>query len=318
MSDLLWQPSFNCLAPEHKRKLMERIAKHYHLEFLGLQTFERYGLATTTGYFRKKNLDLVFVPGAHITLGWENFLTELNAAGKAELEEIYEEWGEYPDIGASMAPVHKTSIGPMVVAVNLQEVGYEAIELTDKRLRLHERKLFKDYIAQDGLELTIARRARLSKEGDHYQAYLYHQTSYLELKEKLAAQDLALPTADEWAYLCGGGCRTLFPWGEGIDESMKLYHFAESDDPRPYDLAEPNFFGLVIGYDPYKRELVEDATLTTIGGDGGCNICGGLGLLLGYLPCSPHNAPQKHSSDIINNDYDFYRPLIRVALAMED
>ena len=38
-------------------------------------------------------------------------------------------------------------------------------------------------------------------------------------------QGLSLPTADEWAYLCGGGCRTLFPWGDGMDYSMHLHHF---------------------------------------------------------------------------------------------
>ena len=41
----------------------------------------------------------------------------------------------------------------------------------------------------------------------------------------LEKQGLSLPTADEWAYLCGGGCRTLFPWGDGMDYSMHLHHF---------------------------------------------------------------------------------------------
>ncbi len=31
-----------------------------------------------------------------------------------------------------------------------------------------------------------------------------------------------MPIVDEWAYLCGGGCRTLFPWGDGLDYSMRL------------------------------------------------------------------------------------------------
>ena len=103
----------------------------------------------------------------------------------------------------------------------------------------------------------------------------------------------SLPTPDEWAYLCGGGCRTLFPWGDGLDYSMHLHHFENGEDQgKPYDMEQPNFFGLSIAYDPYKRELVDGKTLTTCGGDGGCNICGGMGPLLGYLPCSPHCKPE--------------------------
>ena len=41
-------------------------------------------------------------------------------------------------------------------------------------------------------------------------------------------------------------------------------------------MEEPNFFGLSIAYDPYMREVVQADRLTTCGGDGGCNICGGL------------------------------------------
>ena len=74
---------------------------------------------------------------------------------------------------------------------------------------------------------------------------------------------------------------------------MHLHHFeSEEDQGKPYDMEQANFFGLSIAYDPYKRELVDGKTLTTCGGDGGCNICGGMGPLLGYLPCSPHCKPE--------------------------
>ena len=132
----------------------------------------------------------------------------------------------------------------------------------------------------------------------------------LSLLWELAA---SLPTPDEWAYLCGGGCRTLFPWGDGLDYSMHLHHFeSEEDQGKPYDMEQANFFGLSIAYDPYKRELVDGKTLTTCGGDGGCNVCGGMGPLLGYLPCSPHCKPEVREDNEIHNDYDFFRPVIRV------
>ena len=64
----------------------------------------------------------------------------------------------------------------------------------------------------------------------------------------LENRGFSLPTADEWAYLCGGGCRTLFPWGDGLDYSMRLRWFEDMDEDenRPYDIEEPNFFGLSI------------------------------------------------------------------------
>lgn len=94
---------------------------------------------------------------------------------------------------------------------------------------------------------------------------------------------------------------------------MRLHHFESAEDEdKPFDMEEPNFFGLSIAYDPYKREVVEADTLTTCGGDGGRNICGGLGILLGYLPCSPHAKPNKHESEELNGDFDFYRPIIRI------
>ncbi len=137
---------------------------------------------------------------------------------------------------------------------------------------------------------------------------------YSDFRSQLQKQGLSLPTADEWAYLCGGGCRTLFPWGDGLDYSMRLRWFEnmEEDDNRPYDMAEPNFFGLSIAYDPYMREVVQADKFTTCGGDGGCNICGGLGPFLGFLPCSPHCKPDVQEDNELNGDYDFYRPIIRV------
>lgn len=136
---------------------------------------------------------------------------------------------------------------------------------------------------------------------------------YDELLAGLEKQGLSLPTADEWAYLCGSGCRTLFPWGDGMDYSMHLHHFeSPEDEDKPFDMEEPNFFGVSIAYDPYMREVVKAEQFTTCGGDGGRGICGGLGIFLGFLPCSPHCKPEVQEDKELNGDYDFYRPIIRV------
>ena len=43
---------------------------------------------------------------------------------------------------------------------------------------------------------------------------------------------------------------------------------------------------------------------TTCGGDGGRSICGGLGIFLGFLPCSPHCKPEVQEDKELNGDYD--------------
>ena len=99
---------------------------------------------------------------------------------------------------------------------------------------------------------------------------------------------------------------------------MRLHWFEDMDEDenRPYDMEKPNFFGLSIAYDPYMREVVQADRLTTCGGDGGCNICGGLGPFLGFLPCSPHCKPEVQEDNERNGDYDFYRPIIRVKMGV--
>ena len=163
----------------------------------------------------------------------------------------------------------------------------------------------------------LAGRARFKQDGDSWQVNLYHEVYYLDFQKWLQKQGFSLPTADEWAYMCGGGCRTLFPWGDELDYSMRLHWFEDMDEDenRPYDMEEPNFFGLSVAYDPYMREVVKGKGFTTCGGDGGRSICGGLGIFLGFLPCSPHCKPEVQEEKELNGNYDFYRPIIRIESA---
>ena len=80
-----------------------------------------------------------------------------------------------------------------------------------------------------------------------------------------------------------------------------------------------------IAYDPYKMEIVGEDDYVFKGGDGGCNICGGYGDFLGYLPCSPYYTQEHINSinilddcivneydDELNGDFNFYRRIIRI------
>ena len=291
MNEKLSRPQFNQMDTTEKQTLMESLAARYTMTFLDLHTFDRWGQSCTTGIFKKDGREFVFVPGDTVTLGWEQFAVGLNQESREELEYLFREW-------------------------ELEEINWEPVKMDDPRLTAHPDwlKEFRDFAWSDSSSLTLHQSARIERTEDGFQTWIYNRTDYDELLAMLENRGFSLPTADEWAYLCGGGCRTLFPWGDGLDYSMRLHWFEnmDEDENRPYDMEEPNFFGLSIAYDPYMREVVQADRLTTCGGDGGCNICGGLGPFLGFLPCSPHCKPEVQEDNELNGDYDFYRPIIRL------
>ena len=320
MNEKLSRPQFNQMDTTEKQTLMESLADRYDMTFLGLHTFDRWGQSCTTGIFEKDGREFVFVPGDTVTLGWEQFAVGLNQESREELEYLFREWEMERDpeemIRESMAPVRQAAIGPMLVGRELEEINWEPVKLEDPRLRSEWLEDFRQFALTDRDSLTLAGRARFERDSDSWQVSLYHEVDYLDFQNLLQKQGFSLSTADEWAYLCGGGCRTLFPWGDGLDYSMRLRWFEDMDEDenRPYDMEEPNFFGLSIAYDPYMREVVQADRFTTCGGDGGCNICGGLGPFLGFLPCSPHCKPEVQEGNALNGDYDFYRPVIRLEM----
>ena len=317
----LSRSQFNQMETAEKQTLMERLAARYDMAFLGLHTFDRWGQSCTTGVFEKDGREFVFVPGDTVTLGWDHFAVGLNPDSRWELDYLFQEWEMEPRdpeemIRESMASVRQASIGPMLMGRELEELCWELVALDDPRLRPEWLEEFRQFALTGRDSLTLVGHARFERDGDGWQAALYHRMDYSDFLSQLEQQGLSLPTADEWAYLCGGGCRTLFPWGDGLDYSMRLHHFEDMEEAgdRPYDMEEPNFFGLSIAYDPYMREIVKAEQFTTCGGDGGCNICGGLGIFLGFLPCSPHCKPEVQEDKELNGDYNFYRPIIRVEM----
>ena len=320
--NVLLRPWFSQLSPEKRQALMEQIAGQYHLDFVRMERFDRWGQSCTTGIFRKDGREFVFVPGDTVTLGWGRFAVGLNQESREELEYLFQEGEMEPQppeemLQESMAPVRQAAIGPMLVGRELEELCWEPVTIDDPRLIAHPDwlKQFREFVWSDMDALTLHQSARIERTKQGFQIWVYNRTDYTAFLAGLERQGLSLPTADEWAYLCGGGCRTLFPWGDGLDYSMHLHHFESSEEEdKPFDMEEPNFFGLSIAYDPYMREVVKADQLTTCGGDGGCNICGGLGPFLGFLPCSPHCKPEAQEENELNGDYDYYRPIIRVEL----
>ena len=313
----LYNEAYSLLPMEEKKEILENLAKKYNMELLRFETFSKYSKSTFTAVFKYKESEFVFVPGDTVTLGYERLPKNLSDETLKSLKYCLDETedldtvlGEY--IRDNFSKLRKVTIKPMLVERELQTVAWKKSNLDE--LKEFDSDLLKDYNEfknSDYNRLTLDETARFTKVKDDIEIELYDDISYEELCENLKEEGFSLASLDEWEYLCGGGYRTLFPWGDDLDYNMNLLYFSKEDNDK-YDLEEPNFFGLSIAYDPYKMEVIDNKSFSK-GGDGGCNICGGFGEFLGYLSCSPYfNQVIDYEEEDLNGDFNFYRRIIRI------
>lgn len=338
---------FERMDKTEKQAMMQELASRYDMEFKGLHTFSRWGKGIVTGVFEKDESEFVFVPADTLTLGWDAKGQELDAPVREEIQETLDLYGMKESaeefLNQMTSPVRQVTVGPMVVECRQREIGWEYVKSDDVRVTGNSRwmEFFEKYKGEGGQQLNIVGQVRFTRAGEGWNVALYQKITYQELLQELEQNGFSLPTEDEWEYLCGGGCRTLFPWGNTIPDDMHLRYFEKrGQKKKAYTLEEPNFFGLVIGFDPYRQEIVQKEEKKEEqeekkeeheeknesgksgmykGGDGGCNVCGGMGPVMGYLPCSPYARMEEMEDEEelqedweLNNDFDFCRRIIRV------
>lgn len=300
----VWQ----ALSTTEKEAALRELPLPEGFSLLRMDTFARYGQQLETGVFGYGDGEFVFIPGDKVTLGWENRMDRMDAPTRAELEKGLEELGrsleDAPELmRQQMSPLREVIIGPMLVERHVRSVSWE--EATAEELAEDE-ELQADLATflQSGYNAyELNETHRFTRIGEEVRVELFWTSDdYPEWAETSLTEGFAILTEDEWEYLYGGGSRTLFPWGDSFDYTMKVRHFGElqraagEEDnntdgglravERPYDLELPNSFGLHFLGDPYQCELTvsADGVVRGKGGDGGSAICGGLGVLLGYLP----------------------------------
>ncbi|MHB9308153.1 hypothetical protein ACW0UU_12020 [Fusobacterium polymorphum] len=325
----LYNNIYTVLPEEKKKEILENLAKKYNMEVLRFETFTKYSKSTFTAIFKYKESEFVFVPGDTITLGYEGLpknLSDETLEGLKycldESEDLNTVLEEY--IRDNFSKLRKVTINPMLVERDLKIVAWRKSNLDElKEFNIKLLDEYNKFKSDKYNRLTLDGTARFTKIEDKIEIELYDYITYDELYTNIKYDGFSLPNLDEWEYLCGGGCRTLFPWGDDIDYNMNLAYYAKKGSK--YDLEEPNFFGLFIAYDPYKMEIIEADESIFKGGDGGCNVCGGFGEFLGYLSCSPYYIQKPIGAinivdDSIVNEYDeeldgdfnFYRRIIRI------
>ena len=340
----LYNPIYDSLSISEKQELINKIAEVYNLEILCFKEFSAFKKSTYTAEFRsKEGIEFVFVPGESVKLGIDfkgrkpseifneenlydlaySFIDEYEDETDSQdyitrIKEKLED-GEFIStiedyLDNNFSKEETVLIHPMLVQKDYSETCWKDI-LDDELKENKEWKKMIEYAEKKGIsEITVHRSICLYKENGSWHGKLYRETMFNELLQGITVTGFSLPTKREWEYLAGKGCRSIFPWGNNMDFSMKLRHIEFMDDDEEYSLEKENFFGLYIADDPYCREIVyDDGVFSYKGGDGGRNICGGLGPVLGYFPVSPYfEEKDEEIGEYINGGYDFFRRVIRI------
>lgn len=322
--DDLYRVNYNSITQSERENLLLSLPfGDYGLSFIRFERFERFGIVSETAVYTDDCHEFVFVPGDTVMLGWDSFAEGMNDETFKELSEALSECDVTDVIGflkSSTSPIRQVTISPMLVEREVNTIGWREVPLDSPELEPFKNEIDKNYKwveSHGGFELN--KKFRMRRFEDNLTIELFCPVSLDELIGKIHETKFSLPTEDEWEYLCGCGKRTLFRWGDSFDTNMKLCHFNCNDlNESPDSLEQPNGFGLSIAYDPYMLEVVENSEYFLKGGDGGCNICGGSGIVLGYFPVSTFFRSESLSNDSldwqsdIGGDYTFYRKVIRL------
>jgi hypothetical protein len=265
-----------------KLELAAEVARDVGGDFrvVGLEDHELGVARCRLAVFSHDGARFVMVPGGKVEIG---FSTESFTPSPAQLESYLEsqEGFELPELVTFLARTttlrRRVTVTPLLVEAVPREVGLEELPLDHREVR----QALRQY---RGGNVEVHLRLRLRRDETHGQrAWRIHPTSHAELSAELAVHRFRLATADEWEWLNGAGCSTLFRWGD----HCPCDRFPTDPDDDGFDLhRRSNAFGLVFAADPYQLEVVVESDLR-VGGDGGSAICGGVGFFLGWLALAP-------------------------------
>lgn len=293
--DWQYRRIWNDLSSEIKQQRMIELeaALPKGFEFVRTEIFERFGQSSETGIFLYGGAEFLFVPGDDAVLGRDG-----DSIDAEWLEMFGRSFDMSPEeaktaLGSQMSPVREAAVRPMLVERAFSSAGWfdydpSKLDPEEDDDLIEELERFRQMPQQS---LEIYQYARMERENGETRLQLFDDSeTYEEWREELIREPFDLPTEDEWEYIYAAGARTLFPWGDRIEPSMRLKYFSGGEDssedgPTLYDLEQPNVFGLRFPGDPYRKELVVTPSgVRGKGGDGGSSLHGGLGRELGYLP----------------------------------
>ena len=341
----LYNPQYDLLSIDDKKKLLNKIAENYHLELISFQEFFAFEKSTYTAVYRSKDgIKFIFVPGDTVKLGIDFKNKKLHEIFNKETldelayvfvdcyeDEICSEYAIAEKIKEKLADKEilfqieqylnnnfskeeDCVIHPLLVQQEYNETCWVNMSKEELKQNTELKKMIEKAEKEEIDKITVFKTVCLYLENGKWYGKRYKETTFQDLFQDIMDSGYSLPTKREWEYLAGKGCRSIFPWGNNMDFSMNLRHIEWLDSDGDYSLEKENFFGLYIADDPYNREIVYDNGIFSYkGGDGGRNICGGLGTVWGYFPVSPYfQDTNEELGNNINGGYDFFRRVIRI------
>lgn len=267
---------WNTLNQEEKSEIIHQIIKNVFIPFKikNFETFEQNNIKLETAVLIYDDEEFVFVPGnKNITLGWNPETCDL---GENINQVLQEEWNwqkqdaleeiKYIEEKCKPQIYKELQLGNIESAEKLKKDLQDDLNYYNNEIKFAENgfyyfnKLLKDSmspIRTVNINPMIVQRD-IKKSNIDYNKSLFK-----------------IPTEDEYEYLCNGGSRTFFRWGNSLrDELHKMYTIGTGNVTDFF--YKPNMFGLHIAYDPYDCEYVRFKNNYVIkAGDGGCALCGG-------------------------------------------
>ena len=266
----------------------------------------------------------VYVAGQkNVTLGWDTHQCPLGDGVLHDLREYFEQGQEYYQ---DQMDDMKEYYAKQIMKSDVKKADKLRAELAEELDNLKEEMQdagctsWADFMAKWNAHLSeCVSPLRTADIGDLIVEvdcrYLEQDApSLAEAVRSLKEGPFTLATEDEWEYLCNGGARTLFRWGDTLcDVLPEIFNVGCVSDVREKSILEQaNMLGLFIAYNSYKYEII-DNTLYVKGGDGGCSLCGGDGAIY-VLPCYTafYREQIKEYDHSLSNNYFCYRRIIRL------
>lgn len=283
--------------------------------FLRLEQFEMGGEANEIAIFELEDAEFSFIPGCTAEIGFDvdswTPTPEEDASWSQSAAECADSWSINELLRRMTHPPERINVSSMLVERDRYQPPWQFVDERDAAL---EEVLNEIGIGKSVWSRRLGPRSQttffkcetklaylqvwLNTDGS-VTARSQPRMSCAEAKVSFADAGLRLLTGIEWEYLCSGGVRSLFRWGDHVP-----CHFGPAEPPDPrgansegwVEHRRPNAFGLLMPSDTYDCEVVSDGGCR--GGDGGSMGCGGVGAFAEWLTLSPwYFLPQLRESD---------------------